>query len=103
LPWRCTLSRTVVFLLLSLYPKQRPEIRGNRLRFVIELVPGKAGDRVAGDGEDAIPSPVLAKSSAALVSLPAIELDDLPGPGPVAVDPEALGAGEDPVVEARQR
>jgi hypothetical protein len=83
--------------------EQHPEISGNRLRFVVELVPGEAGDRVSGDGEDAVPSPILAKSSAGLVAPPAIELDDLASPRPMAIDLKALGTGEDPGVEARQR
>src|SRR4051794_9921370 len=56
--------------------------------------------RVAGDAEDAVASAVVAEGRAGVVALPAVELDDLGGVGPVAVHPIPLGAEEDPVVEA---
>jgi len=85
---------------LSIYPQQDPKIRGNSLRFVIQLVPGEVGDRVARGGEAPIAGLVFSEGRAGLVGLPAVELDDLFGAGPVAVDLEALAAGEDPLVEA---
>jgi hypothetical protein len=92
------------FFLLFLYPQQQgPEIRGDRLRFVVELVPGDAGDRVAGGLQGAVAGAVFAEGGARLVALPAVELDDLALIRPVAVDLEALAADGDPVVEARQR
>jgi len=52
------------------------------------------------DAKDAVACSVFAKGGAALVALPAVELDDLAGSRPVAVDLEALAGGFDPVVEA---
>src|SRR3954462_5782195 len=82
--------------------EERPQISGNRLRFVSQLAPGDVGNRVAGDDEGAVASAVVAEGRAGVVALPPVELDDAVGAGPVAVDLIVLAAEGDPVVEARQ-
>jgi hypothetical protein len=58
------------------------------------------GDGVAGGGQAAVAGLVLAEGDSALMAVPAIELDELGGPRPVAVDLVALVARLDPVVVA---
>ena len=57
-------------------------------------------DGVAGDFEGAVARAVVLEGRAAAVPLPAVELDDQAEVRPVAVRLVALGAQEDPVVEA---
>jgi hypothetical protein len=84
----------------SVVLQQSAEVIGDRLRFVVELVPGETGDRVAGGGKSPVAGAIFAEGRAGAVALPAIQLDDAAVAGPVAVDPVALGAEDDPVVEA---
>src|SRR3954452_13883961 len=58
--------------------------------------------RIAGNFEGTVASAVVLKGRAAGVPLPAIELDKQEQVRPRAVDPVALGAEENPVVEAGQ-
>ena len=114
----CTLSRTLVlsscgggpgtkagevaFLPFPLYLslQQTSKIRGNCFGFDVQLVPGEVDDGEAGGVEDAAASAVVLEGRARGVSLPAVELDDQAQVRPVAIDLVALGAEEDPVVEA---
>jgi hypothetical protein len=85
---------------LSSVGEERSEVGGDRGGFVFELVPGEAGDGVAGGGQATVALAVVAEGRAGAVSFPAVELDDAAGVRPVAVDLVALGAEQDPVVEA---
>src|SRR3954453_20976265 len=82
--------------------EERSQVSGNRLWFVVQLGPREVGDRVAGSGQSPIPLAVVAEGRAGVVALPAVELDDAVGAGPVAVDLVALAPEHDPVVEAGQ-
>src|SRR3954447_869856 len=80
------------------------QVGGKGLRFVVQLVPGDVGDAVAGGGEAAVVGAIVAEGGLGAVGLPAVQLDDLPGAGPVTVDLVALAVREDdPVVVAGQR
>ncbi len=67
-------------------PRISARSRRDRLRFVVELVPGQAGDRVVGGCEAAIAGAVLTKCGLGPMALPAVELDYLAELRPVAVD-----------------
>ena len=80
-----------------------PEICGDLLGFVVELVPGEAGDAVAGNAEAAVAGAVVAKGTAGGVAGPAVHLDDLSLRQPEAVDLVPPPARFDPGVEAGAR
>jgi hypothetical protein len=77
-------------------------VGGDRRRFVFELRPGEAGDRVTGDPQGAVPGAIVSEGAPRPMALPTVELDDLANIGPVAVDLEAPPVHGDPVVEAGQ-
>ena len=64
------------------------------------MAPSQVDHRVAGDVESSVARAVVLEGRAAAVAVPAVELDDQAAIRPVAVGPVALGAEEDPVVEA---